>query len=91
MRVVYSDDTDLDDVRMASEHAFQRYTADILAACASVSAGVTGKGILYTLPEMMISLARSNIWIAPSGWHTAKSPEWRTPPAKSFLVAAGSL
>lgn len=43
MRVVYSDDTYLDDVRMASEHTFQRYTADIFAACTSVSTDVTGE------------------------------------------------
>lgn len=42
-------------------------------------------------PEMMMSLARSRICAAPSSCITARSPECKKPPAKSFLVASGSL
>jgi hypothetical protein len=39
----------------------------------------------------MISLLLSKTAIAPSGWTTARSPEWKLPPANAFVVASGSL
>ena len=41
-------------------------------------------------PEMMISLLLSMMAIAPLGCMTARSPEWKLPPAKAFFVASGS-
>jgi hypothetical protein len=39
---------------------------------------------------MIRSLLRSTIAIEPSGYRTARSPEWKLPPRKASFVASGS-
>lgn len=93
MGVRDGDDAAFEDVRMGYNQGFDGEGGDVFTAWGgAVSIELISRAFrLGYSPEIMMSFARSKICTAPSGCHTARSPECSRPPAKSFLVASSSL
>lgn len=96
VRIGDCDDGGFEDGGVRGEHGFEGYGGDVFAACGG-GFGLVGYmcmsvvGNYGYVPLMIISFARSRIWAAPSGCHTARSPVCSTPPRKSLRVASASL